>query len=182
MRIALLLVPLLTLVGSYLALALDEGALWLWDRLIHESGVRSFRDTVFYFDHALREIPVDFFLGLTVGVAAGTGRVRKRAAWGALLVFLFIFMGGIVTTDVTHCIEEFAQSRTRHGATPEWGCALAVPPAQPTGADDHGTRHHCCFPAGGAHITSEKPGEDPAGVRRVRPDDARLPRAQRVLP
>jgi hypothetical protein len=56
--------PLAVLALAYAWLAVDRGALWLWEVNVHESGRYTLRETIFYFNHFLREIPVDVNMAL----------------------------------------------------------------------------------------------------------------------
>lgn len=56
--------PLSCIGGAYAWLAVDHHTPALWNVVVHESGVYSLRDTVFYFSHFLREIPIDIVMGL----------------------------------------------------------------------------------------------------------------------
>jgi hypothetical protein len=61
--------PLSILAIAYAWLAVNHGEPWLWDVTVHESGRYTLRETVFYFRHFLREIPVD--LGMALFLIAG---------------------------------------------------------------------------------------------------------------
>ena len=52
-------IPLGIIAGSYMWLAFDHGTLLLWNVIVHESGRHTLGETVFYFSHFLRELPVD---------------------------------------------------------------------------------------------------------------------------
>jgi hypothetical protein len=64
-------IPSVAVVGSYLWLAWDHGTSWLWGVRVHESGAYSLGQTVLYFRHFLREVPVDVAYALFLVAAAG---------------------------------------------------------------------------------------------------------------
>lgn len=61
---------------SYAAISLQAGTPWPWDHVCHEGGRRTLLTTVFYFQHAVRELPLDILLGL-----AAAGAVRAFLPW-----------------------------------------------------------------------------------------------------
>lgn len=56
--------PLAILALAYAWLAVRYGTPWLWEVRVHESGLYTLRETIFYFRHFLREIPVDVNMAL----------------------------------------------------------------------------------------------------------------------
>ena len=64
------------LVMAYAWLAVDHRALWLWDVTVHESGRYTLQETVFYFSHFLREIPVD--VNMALFLVAGFMELREE--------------------------------------------------------------------------------------------------------
>ncbi len=78
-----------TIVGfAYLCLAIEHGTLWLFPVVVHENGRYSLTETVFYFRHFLREIPIDIIYGLssvgamrTYGPAAVLAEPGARSPW-----------------------------------------------------------------------------------------------------
>jgi hypothetical protein len=68
-------VPGAVLVAAYGWLALDHGRLALWSTQVHENGRLSLGQTVFYFGHFMREVPVDVALALFL--AAGFAGARR---------------------------------------------------------------------------------------------------------
>lgn len=55
-------IPALLFLGAYLWLAFDHGTLWVFPAIVHESGDYSLLQTVLYFRHVIRELPVTLFL------------------------------------------------------------------------------------------------------------------------
>ncbi len=86
--------PLAILALAYVWLAVDHGTLWLWGVTVHESGRYTLRETVFYFGHFLREIPVDVGMALFIlaGFIKARGSVqdksveRASAAWSSRIL------------------------------------------------------------------------------------------------
>jgi len=66
--------PLTILALAYAWLAVDHDTPWLWNVKVHESGRYTLRETVFYFGHFLREVPVD--VGMALFLLAGFMNAR----------------------------------------------------------------------------------------------------------
>jgi hypothetical protein len=78
-------IPAVVLVASYVWLALDHGTLLLWDVVVHESGRYTLGETVLYFGHFLREVPIAvayslFLLSVSGGPGLRGGSHRGRAS------------------------------------------------------------------------------------------------------
>ncbi len=127
-------VPLVTLALSYLGIAASVGAIWPGPALVHESGRRTLVQTVFWFEHAVREIPIDMLLGAAVagsllrfwsppGSIDGSRRRRAmRLAGGSTLgLTAFIVTGALIGSGPLIVLQEFAQMYTRPGAPPGLG-------------------------------------------------------------
>jgi hypothetical protein len=122
------------LLVSYIGICLDVGAIWPGDALVHESGQKTFVQTIFWLEHAVREIPIDVFLGMAVagallrflGSPDGVDEPRRRRSmvWmGGLtaLLTIFIVTGAALNSGVRVVLEEFAQMHTRPGDPIGWG-------------------------------------------------------------
>jgi hypothetical protein len=128
--------------GGVLALALGAICLrthtiWPWRRVVHEDGHHTLVETVFYFEHAMRELPADVVLGVAVAGAvlyfrprstraAPNGErdlVRWRRGFGALtsIVLLTIVAGTIMTAGIRAVWWDLAQMPTRPGVPLIWG-------------------------------------------------------------
>ncbi len=59
--------PLVVLLVAYIAICTYTGEIGLWNKVVHEAGQLTLANTVFYYEHASRELPLDIFLGLAVG-------------------------------------------------------------------------------------------------------------------
>jgi hypothetical protein len=98
------------------------GTLALWSVVVHENGVRTLGETIFYFDHATRELPVDVLTGLMIGAAAafglepkGSGRTAAMFAGLAVLVVAVILGGALATVGLDRTLVNLSQSPTRPG-------------------------------------------------------------------
>jgi hypothetical protein len=121
------------LIGSYVAIAVYSSKFWLWSVIVHESGDRTLLRTVFFYEHAARELPLDVLLGISV--AAGVlfalpGSDRPRSSAGAFLGWLVatlaatvvVIVGGTVWTGGMATLgENLLQFPTRPGAPLVWG-------------------------------------------------------------
>ncbi len=130
----LVFLPIAVLVGSYLAICLKMKSWWPWHTVVHEDGRRTLLQTVLYFDHAARELPLDLLLGSAV---AGSMLLFYRpstrmlpavssaflAAMLTLLVAIIavIVIGASMTVGNADMIDNLMQYHTRPGATLVWG-------------------------------------------------------------
>jgi hypothetical protein len=60
--------PLAVLTTAFAILCVHHGTMWPWNVVVHEDGRRTLLETIFYFDHALGELPLDLLLS---GAVAG---------------------------------------------------------------------------------------------------------------
>ena len=123
----------LVLVAAYVTLAVHAGSAWLWPVPVHEDGVRTFGDTLLFYEHATRELPLDLILAVIVGAGAAYALPRSPqldraavrgsfwfAALGATLVTLVILFGA--ARDGWRTVaENLLQNHTRPGAPLEFG-------------------------------------------------------------
>lgn len=149
-----LAVPAAVLAACYLWLAVDHGTLWLWPVVVHESGRYTFGQTVLYWPHFLREVPVVvayvLFLISVSGAAPGdAGRGRRvggTAAAMALGAGIVLVAGAFLATATSAgwsiALLDLLQHRTRddligygthwryHGLSTAWfGAATLLAPA-----------------------------------------------------
>lgn len=112
---------------SYVVIAVHAGEPWLWHVVVHEDGRRSLLDTVLYYQHALRELPLDLLLGLMIGASAllvagpddGTKDARKLSvvlAVALLGVIAVIVLGALAEIGRRGVVDELLQKPTRDGA------------------------------------------------------------------
>ena len=122
--------PLGILLISYIAACVEAGTAWPWGALLHESGDKTLLQTLLYYDHAARELPVDLVLAVAAAAglwAHGFGprpvspavRWALFAGWvGSLVV---IVLGTIGKVGFEGLGENLAQLHTRPGAPLKWG-------------------------------------------------------------
>jgi hypothetical protein len=61
--------PLAVLSAAFVILCVHHSTAWPWNVVVHEDGRRTLLDTIFYFDHAAGELPLDILLGAAVAGA-----------------------------------------------------------------------------------------------------------------
>lgn len=65
-RALLVYLPALVLLVAFVAVCVQAGTPWPWNRVVHEDGQHTFLGTIFYFEHATRELLLDAALALAV--------------------------------------------------------------------------------------------------------------------
>lgn len=132
--------PFAAIGGTVLAIAFaavcwQTGTLWPWSRVVHEDGRRTLLQTIFYFEHAVRELPLDIILGLAIGSAMrshvppapgymSTPAGRRdacRLGLAAALIVTGILVGALIDVGPQGLLDNFAQLHTRSGAPLVWG-------------------------------------------------------------
>jgi len=122
--------PALVMLTAYVAIVVYTGNLWPWFEFVHESGDRTLLDTVFYFQHAARELPLDLVLGLAIGGSAlwafpktGYARRNRQAllAGGLMIVIGIIVAGTLKTGGVVLLWDNLLQMYTRPGEEQQFG-------------------------------------------------------------
>jgi hypothetical protein len=125
--IALLATGVGVLAVSFAIIVAKLGALAVWNIPAHEDGIRTFGDTVLYFEHAIRELPLDVVLGVTIGGALSFAmplapRRMPRRYLVALAFLLFVmFAGALHDVGPKAAFDNLLQYHTRPGAPLEWG-------------------------------------------------------------
>jgi hypothetical protein len=121
---------LLVLAAAYGAMSWEHGTALLWNIPVHEDGHRTLAQTLFYFEHATRELPIDLLLGMIIGAGAAEALPAPRAATrrfqpvlaGLLLAFILLIT---VPTALQLGLEglrlNLLQYPTREGAPLMWG-------------------------------------------------------------
>ncbi len=127
------LVPFGTLAGAFAWIGLVTGDAWPWQGVVHEDGQRTLLRTMFYVEHALRELPLDVLLAWAVAAAAAHffpqsclgphERSRLLRCSTAVLVLLLVGMvaGTWATAGAEAVAQNLAQMHTRPGAPLAWG-------------------------------------------------------------
>ncbi len=82
----LLLTPLVLLAAMFAWLAVAQGTWRLWSVVVHEDGRRTFADTLFYFRHFLREVPVTALYAAMSAAALWTYGPATRSSPSAAAV------------------------------------------------------------------------------------------------
>src|SRR5260221_375421 len=70
--------PLLTLAAAFITICVHFHTVWPWRVVVHEDGRRTLLETIFYFQHALAELPLEALLA--AAVAGALLRFRRPAA------------------------------------------------------------------------------------------------------
>jgi hypothetical protein len=126
-----LLSSLAILIASYIAIAIYSSTPWLWSVIVHESGDRTLQQTIFYYEHAAREIPLDIILGIAIAGSAlfvlppAVPRpAHSRVTWFAvgLAAATALILGGTLWTGGAPMLtENILQYPTRPGEPLVWG-------------------------------------------------------------
>jgi hypothetical protein len=129
-RLLLLAVPGLILAASLAAICLHFHSFWPWRIVVHEDGKRTLLETVFYFEHALGELPVEIILAIAVAGAAlrfakprfpRNSRVFVALLLAAISVDATLVIGAWRTVGPATTELFLLQYHTRDGASPEFG-------------------------------------------------------------
>jgi hypothetical protein len=136
--------PALVLLVAFVGVCLQAGTPSPWNRVVHEDGQHTFLETIFYFEHATRELVLDAVLALAVAGAvrhfyppsvtkgeAELARLRVALAI-ATLAALALILGGTAYVNAfgryyaaeargQAILDNLAQYPTRPGAPFVWG-------------------------------------------------------------
>lgn len=87
--------PMLVLSAAFLIICVHHGTAWPWNVVVHEDGRRTLLQTIFYFDHALGELPLDLLLSAAVAGAmlSPAGQPFGKLTAICLALDLAIFAG-----------------------------------------------------------------------------------------
>jgi hypothetical protein len=134
--------PALVLAIAFIAVCVQAGTPWPWLRIVHEDGQHTLLGTIFYFEHATRELVLDAVLAIAVAGAvrhfylptsADAVVAPTRVALGvATLVAVTVILGGTAYLNAfgpyysaeargQSILENLAQYPTRPGAQFVWG-------------------------------------------------------------
>lgn len=126
-------VPAGVLAAAYAGIAVATGTAWPWFHVVHEDGRRTLFGTVFYFEHALRELPLDLLLAWAAAGAAvyffpqsNRTPAAQRKSLRCFIAVAVLIVAGIVagtwlTAGTTAILHNLAQLHTRPGAALQWG-------------------------------------------------------------
>lgn len=136
-RAVLCYLPAAVLLISFVAICVHVRSPWPWNRVAHEDGVRTLLQTIFYFEHAARELPLDLLMAAAAAAAAMTYRPRdirwtdaarrRRHEWldgaaaATVVAVLATLIGCIATSGIEGLIDNLSQMHTRAGAPLVWG-------------------------------------------------------------
>jgi hypothetical protein len=128
------IVPPTVLLVAFAGLCVMTGTVWPWHHVVHEDGSRTLLATVFYVEHAARELLPDALLALAVAgaaryyfppvLAAGSAqasRWRRRLGLVAAITLVGIVGGTISSAGGRAFIDNLSQLHTRGGAPLVWG-------------------------------------------------------------
>ena len=126
--------PAAVLLAAYAGICVQMGTPWPWHRVVHEDGVHTLIGTVFYVEHASRELIPDVILALAVAGAMRyffpphglsdrleVERWRRRLAWVTVVTLITIVGGTVLVSGVQGLIENLSQLHTRPGVPAMWG-------------------------------------------------------------
>lgn len=122
---------LLVLLIAYVAICIHSGTAWPWNTVVHEDGKRTLLQTLLFYEHATRELPIDLLLGVAVGGAAyyafpAQKHGEEGVAWFgfglATLAVAGVIVGGAAAQGgMKTVLENLFQNHTRPGAPLVWG-------------------------------------------------------------
>jgi hypothetical protein len=127
-------VPALTLASAFVGICIVAGTAWPWTHVVHEDGRRTLLDTLFFFEHATRELAPDLVLALGVAGAVRyffppawhSGRDTAVSARTRLLIVASVVAAAMITGTVyeggmSALSDNLSQMHTRAGAPLVWG-------------------------------------------------------------
>lgn len=124
------MVPVATLSVAFAAICISTGTWAPWDRVVHEDGHRTLLQTIFYFEHTVRELPLDAMLALAAASAFAfhfpptpAGRAGRRSAVAELaltLVLLAMVVGALRDVGLAVTLDNLLQKPVREGVE-AWG-------------------------------------------------------------
>ncbi|MGH9387705.1 MAG: hypothetical protein ACRD2N_25900 [Vicinamibacterales bacterium] len=119
---------------AYAAIVSHTGNPWPWREIVHESGDRTLIGTIFFFEHAARELPLDVILGVVIGGSAlfvfapdrgsraSSGRDRKWPLLLGVVSVIALIVGGTLWTGGRDLLfVNLFQFPTRPGDPLQWG-------------------------------------------------------------
>jgi hypothetical protein len=120
---ALLALPIVVLASAFAWLALDHRTMALWNVVVHESGRYTFGQTMLYFGHFLREVPVAVTYALFLLAASGgastdspqspPARMRPLPLLAAAALLGIAFIATARGAGVQSALHDLLQYRTR---------------------------------------------------------------------
>ena len=115
--------PFVLLTASFVIVCVRFSTLWPWPLVVHEDGERTLSGTIFYFEHALGELPLELILAAAAAGAAllffrahGSPLLRVLAGIAALSADLIIFAGAWASVGFSSALTWLLQYHTRKDA------------------------------------------------------------------
>ena len=114
-----LIVPLAVLATAFGIICVRFGTIWPWQVIAHEDGRHTLLGTIFYFEHALGELPLDVLLAAAMAGAAlwffptGAARPVWRFAAASILLDATILGGAAFQAGRGTALEYLLQFHTR---------------------------------------------------------------------
>ena len=125
------------LLTAFVIICVHTGTAWPWTHVVHEDGRRTLIETILYFDHATRELPLDVILGVAIGGCvffafppapddqgaerAGSTRRVLTLALMTVVILAVILVGTAAKGGIGLVFDELLQNRTRFGVPLEFG-------------------------------------------------------------
>lgn len=129
--------PAAILLLSFVGICWHTRTLWPWNAVVHEDGKRTLLETVFYFEHAAGELPLDTLLAAAVAGSAlyfypanrsipvsdgkYPGSLLPMFAASTLIVIGVILGGALLAVGSRSLVDYLGQMYTRPGAALVWG-------------------------------------------------------------
>jgi hypothetical protein len=126
--------PATVLLVAFAAVCVQAGTPWPWTSVVHEDGRHTLIETIFYFEHATRELLLDAVLAMAVAGAMRcffpptpkqgnphAARARRRLALWTLAALALILGGTAYVDGVRVILDNLSQYHTRPGAAFAWG-------------------------------------------------------------
>jgi len=126
-RALLLWFPCAVLLSAYVVICVRFHSAWPWELVVHEDGRHTLLGTVFYFEHALGELPLEWLLAASVAGAVGYCRGVSlqfpigRFAATAVALDALIFAGACWSVGLRGSLLWLFEYRTREGEPLEFG-------------------------------------------------------------
>ena len=105
--------PLAVLSAAFVILCVHHSTVWPWNVVVHEDGRRTLLDTIFYFDHAAGELPLDLLLSGAVAGAILCAFPAPAARPLGILVAICVALDAIIIAGARTTVSYLFQFHTR---------------------------------------------------------------------
>ena len=109
----LIYLPVAVLSAAFVILCVHHGTAWPWNVVVHEDGRRTLLDTIFYFDHAVGELPLDLLLSAAVAGAMLCAFPAPAARPLGILVAICLALDAIIIAGARTPVSYLFQFHTR---------------------------------------------------------------------